>query len=359
MEDEEVYKSKTTFIIGAGASYELGFPLGHDLKPEISKLLQITGDGMRGYSFLNHQIYMTVNTLSEKAPNNKQQELQKYLNAGMQITKALPQAISIDNLINDLNNEYVSRLAKLAITICIMNAETECENKYLTNNDGELKWVELEKVWLHKFHQLLIHDRETTELEALFNNINFIIFNYDRTIEFFLAKFLINYFNLKINYVHELLSKVNFHHPYGQVGKLDWQNLEMPTHNFGDNNRKQLYEISKSILTFSEQIEDENRMSGIHQAIKTADQLVFLGFAFHKSNMDLLQTDGAKKKQRIFATVSGISEPNVAEINNRLVQLVNGSETHQKRSTLLKDNFELDDIKCTELFTKYSMPLTA
>jgi hypothetical protein len=49
-----------------------------------------------------------------------------------------------------------------------------------------------------------------------------------------------------------------------------------------------LLEIAHQINTFTEQQEDNEKLAIIRRTVQEAEVIVFLGFAFHERNMELL-----------------------------------------------------------------------
>jgi len=89
----------TVFVIGAGASCEVGLPVGEELKGKISQLLNIQYDNFR--------------TKMKSGDHTIQQALCKTNNyhrlalAALRIKDALPLAISIDNFMPRQKNTWV------------------------------------------------------------------------------------------------------------------------------------------------------------------------------------------------------------------------------------------------------------
>lgn len=363
-----MYKSKTTFIIGAGASYELGFPTGEELKQQIAKAIHIKFEHGTSQTAGSYNIAEALRKFSDYRTNDGSKEYNKYLHAGRHAASSMPQAISIDNFVENQEDDYITKIAKLGIADCIISAENDCLNSFIIDKySEEINWDDFQKNWIHKFCQTLTEGSRKSKIDELFKNLEFIIFNYDRCVEYFLPKYLSHYYQIDLNEIHEIVSQAKFHHPYGQVGKLDWQKLEMPIHKFGNKQRNELFEISQSILTFSEQVEDESKLYGIRGAIQTADQLVFLGFAFHDSNMDLLQPKTIYDVERVIATAHGISKPDLEVIRKRIGSLclnerniALGTMNARDIEDLRRNDFIIDDsATCYTLFEMYRRSLTA
>src|SRR2546430_729177 len=98
-----MFKSKTVFIVGAGASQEAGLPTGAQLKDIIAEKLNLTyklgidptspdtGDRAIAWALVEHV---------RKIGNN---DINPYLFEAWKIRDAMPQAISIDNYIDAHN----------------------------------------------------------------------------------------------------------------------------------------------------------------------------------------------------------------------------------------------------------------
>ena len=125
---------------------------------------------------------------------------------------------------------------------------------------------------------------------------------------------------------------------------------------YGCGDKRHLFEISQSIVTFSEQVEDGEQLKHIRAAVDWADQLVFLGFSFNETNMELLRP--AKKRietQRVLATCYGISDSDCNVIKEDIKELC---MVNQDPSTFCSDACILDNATtCTQFFSKYRRTL--
>ncbi|WP_299862880.1 hypothetical protein [uncultured Hoeflea sp.] len=348
-----MYNSRTTFIVGAGASLELGFPTSKDLKQQIAKSVDIRYDGVSRPTHGDHMIADALRSYADyRAGPEEREEYNEHLYAGWHIAKAMPQAISIDNFVENQESILVTRMAKLGIASCLIDSEKACWRRFQEAEDSpELNWSKFENNWIQSFFQSLTERTKKSSLDLLFSNIRFVIFNYDRSLEFYIHKCIQNYYKVDENTASELINNASFLHPYGQIGKLPWQNSDLPSLEFGGGNKRNLYEISQSILTFSEQIEDAEELSAIRAAIHEADQLIFLGFSFGESNMQLLQPKRTRDTNRVIATAFGISDPDRDVILHQLKDLcmLDNKAKASKAGRYILDN----KIICTELFYKY------
>ncbi|MCD4813844.1 hypothetical protein K8S19_09170 [bacterium] len=109
---------KTVFIIGAGASAEVGLPVGNLLKLQIAGLLNIE------YDHVQTKGDRKIGEALENKFASVQGALQKHVEAARCIRNALPSAPSIDNFIDShRGNESIELCAKLAIIRSILTAE--------------------------------------------------------------------------------------------------------------------------------------------------------------------------------------------------------------------------------------------
>lgn len=345
-----MFQSKTLFILGAGASLEVGLPTGERLKEIIAEKINIQFDqGIRQYSG-DREIkeILRVVSLQENLSSFK-----PYLEGAWLLRDALPIAISIDNLLEAHRGDKKAELCgKLGIVKCIQEAEQSSRlytGLYTTN---KLDAKRISNTWYPEFAKLLTEGVPKSDLSKIFSNVSFISFNYDRCIEHGLFKMVQVYYNLTDDETKNCLKNLKVLHPYGRLGRLPWQEGSSPIFDFG-HDHVDLLESSKQIKTFNEQIHDPDEISSLRKAFSEAEVIVFLGFAFHKQNLDLLNPGTPCSAKRIFGTAYGISGSDCKVIIEDLKSML---EFKYYNSTL----FEIrNDLKCVDLFNEYRRSLTA
>src|SRR5690606_26695494 len=122
-----------------------------------------------------------------------------------------------------------------------------------------------------------------------------IIFNYDRCIEQYLENALQIYFAISLSEAQSLLRKLKTFHPYGSVGKFSWQikgEGVKPIRFGAELSPSELVGVAGGIKTFTERLEDEDIVTAIKNEVATSEVIVFLGFAFHDQNLDLIAPVG-------------------------------------------------------------------
>jgi hypothetical protein len=281
----------TVFVIGAGASEEANLPTGSELKSRIAQLLNIRfdfGELKSGDPIIYYALQKFL-----QAYRGPDMDINSYLQEAWKICDALPLAISIDNFIDaHKDNEKIALCGKLAIVRSILDAEKKSLLRFERSNfDSSIDFSSLGKTWYIPFFQLLTGSCDKKEVEERFKSITLIIFNYDRCIEHFIYHALLIYYKDVISEAEaaNLVKSINIYHPYGNVGTLPWVNRNASVEFGAEPHAEQLLELAKKIKTFTEGTDpDSSEISEIRGHMAMATRVVFLGFAFHNLNMQLI-----------------------------------------------------------------------
>ena len=166
----------------------------------------------------------------------------------------------------------------------------------------------------------------------LFENLTFINFNYDRTLEVFLIKAIEDMHDLSHDEAARLVESASIYHPYGIVDNLS----STP---FGGSDRTNLLQLKDNIRTFTES-ETSPQKFNIGANLSAASCLVFLGFAYRPLNLELLSSTG-NGALRVFGTAIGIPEENYSGVESRLSRVI--QRTNGQLSVRLRN------VKCAEL----------
>ena len=278
----------------------------------------------------------------------------EYLEAAELIRRAMPQASSIDEFIeNHREDKAIERCGKLAIVSAILQAE-KASLLYVDpyNSYNKLNFSAVEDTWFNIFWQQIIKNCQVDELEQRFSSIAFIIFNYDRCLEHYLYLSIQNYYRLPAEVAGNLVSSIKLYHPYGTIGSLPWSDDHIKV-GFG----KQEYymeigDLANQIKTFTEGNDPESSdVMAIRKDVTEADRLIFLGFAYHRQNVDLLKSDeklGSNSTARCWGTAHGISDDDRRVIKQDIRKLYgDGSPEVMK----------IKNLTCRELLETYSRDL--
>lgn len=323
-----MFNSKTVFVLGAGASQEVKLPTGRELTERIAIKLdfrrdneeRLVGAGDRG-------IRSTLLGISKFGSN----EPQRLESVCMEICQAMPMTASIDDFIDRRQgNDLLRLIGKHAIVKCILDAEGQSDLFVDDSNIyNAVKFNDLENTWYEQFMRILMPGYSEANVDRIFENVSFVSFNYDRCLEHFLFYALQNQYGIDADESARIMSTVSVHHPYGSVGVLPWQDGSNKTR-FGDDGvaGEKLSLLAEGIRTYTEQEKDEQILAPMRADIFEAELIVFLGFAFHPPNMELLKSSGDGPNKQVLGTASGLSEQNRDECHKRVKEVISAQSAH-------------------------------
>lgn len=334
----------TVFVIGAGASAEAGLPTGLELKEQVSRLLDIRF-GFNRQKSGDYQIASALQ-LHVNDSEGRDGDFDSYLHEAWRIGDSMPLAISIDSFVDSQpGNPKIALCGKLAIVRSILEGERNSSliiDEYKQNLGTE--YGRLENTWYLPFFRLLTENREKSELEERFKSVVLIVFNYDRCLEYFLHHALRNYYRISGKEAASLLKHIRIHHPYGSVGLLPWHGASGSIEFGAEPDARQVLELSKKIKTFTEGTNPESSdIADIKSHICNSNKLVFIGFAFHELNMELITPFHCEgNRPSCYATTFGISDSDQEAVESQVKQLY-------KKDVQVR----LANLRCGDFFNEY------
>jgi len=347
----------TVFIIGAGASTEVNLPTGKGLTIDLMHRLDIAFDLHRQESG-DLIIGNALRILFEQS-GYEQDEITSYLNAIWQIRDTLPQAISIENLIDaHRDDDKFVACAKLGIVRSILAAEQESLLYFKKERvDSAIDLSPLEKTWYVAFFKLLTEGCSAADLDERLERVTLIVFNYDRCIEHFLFHAFKNCYGLSALEARGRLDVIKIIHPYGDVGRLSWRAGSGVAVEFGQEPApRHLLEVAQKIKTFSEGTDPESsEILAVRKQLGMTNRVVFLGFGFDGLNMQLISPRESDvmitPNGRCFATTLGLSDSDKDVIESRIRSALPGKfSSDQSIKTL--------NAGCNELFQHFRKSLS-
>lgn len=131
--------------------------------------------------------------------------------------------------------------------------------------------------WYRPFLKQLL--RNPTAIKD--RNVSFLTFNYDRSLDHYLERALVNNAHSP-EHVHRLLGKDNFIHVHGQLGHLPWQGNSV--REYGHEIDGEKIEIAaRGLFLPHEDLGDvDSRILGV---VEKADIVCVCGFGFHEANV--------------------------------------------------------------------------
>src|SRR5262245_16819274 len=311
-------RTPTVFVIGAGAGFDIGMPLGDALSTTIGDKLNIRfrSDGTRVSG--DELIWSAIRVIARDSDVSSNE----HRRAASQVAQGIVYSRSIDGYLHShKDNKLLQVCGKLAIVRTILEHEARCA-LYVDDTKRPFNFRNPQSVhssWFGAFMHMLVDRIVVSEnLDAMLSNLAIINFNYDRCVEHFLFHALIDWSNRGEGGIAELLNKrLMIYHPYGRVAPLPWQARDGV--GFGaEIDEHTLAKCSSGIRTFNEELEDREQLAKIQSIITNFDRIVFLGFHFHNQNVALLQARqnaGARNKQA-FPTAIHRSAPDIEKIKN-------------------------------------------
>lgn len=342
-----MFNNRALIVVGAGASNECKLPTGLELTTKIANFLDFKFE--RGFEMTSgdHLIYEALRLYAE---NHSSGDVGLYVRTSWRIRNAMPQAISIDNFIDShLGDKKLELCGKLGIVRTILEAERGSSLYVdMRTADRHPNYSTLRDTWYEAFMQLLTQNCQIDKLADRLSTIAFVVFNYDRCIEQYLFLGIQNYYGVDEATAAELLTHVRIFHPYGSVGPLPWQHREAAV-GFGESpSARHLLQLSDGIKTFTEGTDpNASDIQAIREHVHGATILLFLGFAFHKMNLNLLKADAPHPNSddvRYFGTAYGMSASDTDLIREDLVGL---ASARPDRIVLR------NDLKCGPFFREY------
>ncbi|OAP43275.1 hypothetical protein AU381_27145 [Sinorhizobium glycinis] len=342
-----MFKDNTVFVIGAGASQEFGLPVGAGLmqtiKQNCSFVLGYGGRLQAGPAPI-FQYYERIFGREDPAKVN---EFNQRLNASWQIKDGIESADSIDEYIfRYSDNPIIAEVGKLQIAYAISVAEM---NSILSFEKGFRENLDVaDNTWIWAFAKALINGYRASEVEKIGHNITIITFNYDRCIEHYLEHALPrSFYGMTIEEARGIVKNIKIVHPYGKLGELD----KVP---FGEVGR--FVQAADNLITWSETVREPDIIEDMRATIRTARRIVFMGFAFARQNLELLDSKPTAMNAdgpRVYSTGFGLRR----ETEESLCRNINALYSDGVSRDALKNIHFQYEAKCNEFFNIHRLNL--
>lgn len=266
-----MFQVPTVLVLGAGASWHYGYPTGEALIDEI--IDDASNAKAHGYS-------------SRLADSLKFYD-----------------PISIDSFLNFWGDDRnIVATGKTHIARALL----KCENKeqFHRNHlqyDASCEKYKCRGNW-YKLVANSIIDGIGSEYSKLLSsplNLSIITFNYDVSLEYYLYSRFKRIPTFGPDKTNEFLGKINdsIYHVYGQIGKFTWQGGDRDSESYGsyndEENKDREYWLTNDANQLGQQIKligerKESDYNKIHQKLKNAEKIYFLGFGFNEDNVNIL-----------------------------------------------------------------------
>jgi hypothetical protein len=302
-------RDETIFVVGAGASHELGLPIGIQLAQTISQKLDIRFDRWERTATGDQDLFESIKRHANGDANQFQQ-------SGWLIRDGIILANSIDDFLDaHRHDERVIQMGKVAIAKSIIEAERSSKLHYTTRNVRDtIDFVGCADTWLVKLMRVLVRGVPHKDRSKIFDKCAFIVFNYDRCIEHFFVHALSRFYNIDREEAGDITSKAQIFHPYGTPGPIA---VGPQSIHFGASHAD-WFQLGRAIKTYTESVD----AAEIKEAMRAAKQIVFLGFAYHDQNMGLLADPESLRIKTIFGTAYERSASDVTAIAEQITEWI-------------------------------------
>jgi hypothetical protein len=342
------------FVIGAGASNEVNMPTGYGLKAAIALALAFEVDYHRRLAGGDPEVREAMYQLAQRPSASG--DINDYLKSALLIKGAMPQAPSIDNFIDSHRTDTrIAECGKLAIASEILKAERASKLFVDPSNFyNKINFKNVADTWFNAFFQFVALNTQLEAIPQRLSRIKIVSFNYDRTLEHFLHQAIQNYYGCSSEEAAKALGSLVILHPYGSVGILPWQSLNTIAVPYGGELASiSLLSVASTLRTFTEGTNiADSQITQIRSAVIEADTLVFLGFAYHELNLELLFGSGVDRPRQylkqVYGTAMGLSESNKKAI---AAELTNLGQYDPSQITLRRE------LSAAEIFQEYSRSL--
>lgn len=306
-----MFRQKVVFVIGAGASYEYKLPLGSELKDRIAAAVRFRfeyGDRLVGGDpNLRDHIRRHVN--GDRARSDD------YTRAANLLASAIPTFVSVDEALHYVSGTAEAvEVGKIAIIDQILAAERGSKLAFDRNN-GRVQVPH--DGWLAEMLSIAAAGLKRDELSTVFDHVTFVNFNYDRVIEQYLYWALQESLSASAEEAAGIVSRLNILRPYGSIGKFSPNFSDQFA--FGTTAHFDPFARLGSLGTYTDQ-KPMHDLAAMQNAIHGAKLIIFLGFGYHNSNVDLIQHMQGNGSGVVMGTVTGIHKSNHDLICRRIAE---------------------------------------
>lgn len=299
-------------VVGAGASFPYGFPLGSQLRTEICNIEN--DDSLLRASLVKH-INLDDSLLRNFAKSFR-----------------LSSVKSIDAFLAK-RSEFES-IGKLAIAASLISKSTKKTKEY-----------DLEDNWYLELWNLLISGINSHN-ELKNNKLRIITFNYDYSLESFIHSSIVHTFGVSDTDAFSVLKNIPILHVYGSIRSLDSSNTLTDEPVF---NAESLKYGAKNIKVIPESRDDDEVFVNARTWFDWAKNIFFLGFGFDELNINRLdlktvldyKTRNDMAHPRVFASVFGMTNNEIELARARLGVIRNWNALPHKNIIALREQIEL------------------
>ncbi len=268
------------FVLGAGASIPYGFPSGREL---ISRIASITKEEVRNKLGMNCEEV------------NSEMGFDTSLMLEFQVSLIRSQVDSIDTFLAHPKNDRFLEIGRFLIAGQLI----PCEKKHVLVEDNK---PAPNQSWYKLLWQSLLDIQQPEALSDL--KLTFATFNYDRSLEQYLATVLNYGMHADAQIIKNFLQR-NVFHVHGSLGEHPGMDSEGMRPYRPYLTMKDIRKAMCGIRITHEAASFPGRAT-VQERLRTADRIALLGFGYHRDNMQKLFA-GAETSAKVLASAYGLT----------------------------------------------------
>jgi hypothetical protein len=303
-----VFKNKTVFILGAGASWDYGYPTGEEL------VKRIIGKATCVAQYLEY----SMKTANKRRPSYLDRESLRQMPLEEQWKTVLEECQKLEAGLKQVNplvidyylgwNPSLQPIGKLLIAWVILECEWTSLKKGTNVNRLPDDPKRFKDDWCRFItHELAINCKESTDLSK--NDVRFVSFNYDASLELALYEGLSHIEQFEKDDIEGFLGDDRILHVYGAVRDirirlpdLDWDQQNRNPRELSDLELElylpkyqeflnYIYDASKRLTVIDphDKTTYGDILKSAREAITAAKFVYILGYGFDQNNNDRLQ----------------------------------------------------------------------
>ncbi|UPJ31019.1 hypothetical protein [Bradyrhizobium sp. CW1] len=337
-----MFKQPVVFVVGAGASVDFGFPLGATLASNIAEDVNFYFDHYKSSEPTRGD--QSLYWLLRQKFQNDADKLNRYMQGGQLLASALTTAVSIDDALYRLDQwPEIVELGKACILKNLLKCEAGSELR-LDPRTGRTSPDAGKNGWIEQMFLMAISNLRRSEFREAFRNVTFVNFNYDRCIEHYVLGALQRQ-GLTEEDAAEIVGELNMIRPYGSLGSIVRGGKDyLP---FG-HRVTDVFSLTQRIRTYTESaaLHDPDH---VERVMAQATMTIFLGFGFHRQNMDLLRVSPERgfRNAHALATVYDVHEGNLHALKDEL-----------RGALRIESGIELYPLKAPDMLRKLALRIS-
>ncbi|RPF72534.1 hypothetical protein [Aurantiacibacter spongiae] len=336
-------RTKTTLVVGAGASEELGLPEGGEMLTRIAQSF----DFRRLGSDLQTDDMVVFAQLFAQLEKEVGAPVAKLKAAAQSIRTASRISTSLDSVLEQLGDDpLVQAVGKLAIVHYTLRAEAKSPLAADPRDPGDLP-IRGSENWLFQLGRVIVNGVARSKVDTCLDKLTVVYFGYDRAIEHFLPYAMHMAFGMGLGEARELVdAKLKIIRPYGCAGRLEWQAGEGAHADWGEADAAEIFALAEGIHTRAERLNDRTFNNLILGEVAASKRIVFAGFGFDPRDTAMLFDRNADVAPDLLVGLTNIEDQTRLAISRLL-----------RRHTGVKDEAALrvQDLRAWQLLRDFAL----